>query len=559
LVWDEQLKGVAGMIVAAERQPEVRAAFMNPTDVLVNAWSELRKRIIQPTPFMVEDLPEDFVDRPEEFKQLIELLLDEEGASVAITAALRGAGGYGKTTLARAICHDHCVRQAYPDGIVWVTLGEIPGDLTGQVEDLIQRISGERPGFADITAAASHLREALKDRKLLIVIDDVWNQSHLNPFIQGGPQCARLITTRNSDTLPHHAKRVDVDAMQQSQAVELLGAGLLPKISLTPQFNRHSHSSIHLHVSLRKLVNRLGEWPLLLKLVNGALRDRVLNLNQSLPKALDYVNKALDKRGLTAFDARNPLDRKQAVKKTLAVSFEHLRESEFGRYAELAIFPEDVEIPLVTIEKLWNKTDGLDDLETEELCARLFNLSLLLRFDLSTGTIRLHDVIRTYLSEELSKETLEEIHCQLLDAYALQNWTNLPQDEPYLWEQLTYHLFEAGRVEELQKLLFDFNWMSNKLTGTDVNALIMDYNFSQNDKNLRGVQGALRLSAHILALDKRELAGQLVGRLLSSQMPEISQLAEQIKKLKSFPWLCPLTPSLKPSGGAIVPAIVQNT
>jgi hypothetical protein len=45
---------------------------------------------------------------------------------VAISAALRGAGGYGKTTLARALIHDVRVRGAFDDGILWITLGEKP-------------------------------------------------------------------------------------------------------------------------------------------------------------------------------------------------------------------------------------------------------------------------------------------------------------------------------------------------------------------------------------------------------------------------------------------------
>lgn len=60
-------------------------------------------------PFMAEDLPKDFVARPEEFEPIIRLLLDKEREQrnpVAITTALRGAGGFGKTTLARAVCHD---------------------------------------------------------------------------------------------------------------------------------------------------------------------------------------------------------------------------------------------------------------------------------------------------------------------------------------------------------------------------------------------------------------------------------------------------------------------
>ena len=164
---------------------------------------------IRRVPFMVGDLPEGFVQRPGEFERLLKLLCNERREEpIAITAALRGAGGYGKTTLAKALCHDERIQDAFDDGILWVTLGENPGNLTGRVEDLIVTLGDERPGFTTLDAAVNRLKELLADRDILLVIDDVWDRAHLNPFVQGGPRCARLITTRNLDTLSASALKV---------------------------------------------------------------------------------------------------------------------------------------------------------------------------------------------------------------------------------------------------------------------------------------------------------------------------------------------------------------
>ena len=57
---------------------------------------------------------------------------------------------------------------------------------------------------------------------MLIVIDDVWQAAHARPFLQGGRNCARLITTRNRDVLPPDVKPLDVDAMKAGEAIELL-------------------------------------------------------------------------------------------------------------------------------------------------------------------------------------------------------------------------------------------------------------------------------------------------------------------------------------------------
>ncbi|MCI0695865.1 NB-ARC domain-containing protein [candidate division KSB1 bacterium] len=490
-------------------------------------------------PFMVEDKPDDFVERPEEFNQLLALLLNPKREEpIAITAALRGAGGYGKTTLAKALCHDEAIQNAFDDGILWVTLGENPGDLTGRVEDLIYTLSDERPEFSSVQAAAARFAELLADRDILLVIDDVWNSAHLKPFLQGGSRCSRLITTRNSDTLPAKAKGIDLDAMRTDEATSLLGFNL-PESEV---------------LALQRLAQRLGEWPLLLKLVNATLRYHVYDLQQSFAAAIAYVNAALDECGLIAFDQDNATERHQAVAKTLEVSLQMLAEGERQHYFELAIFPEDVNIPLATLEKLWAAA-GYKPIHTEKLCEKLHKLSLLLHFDLSDRTIRLHDVMRQYLVQKIGAE-LPKLHAQFLYAYrsttSMQTWANLPADEPYLWRHLAYHLIKSGQPQTLHDLLWDYDWLHNKLAVSEINALLADYDFFPEDRELRLVQSALRLSANQLTRDRQQLPSHLLGRLLGQTSPDTQSLLAQATKKAKRPWLRPLTPSLTTPGGPLL-------
>ena len=60
-------------------------------------------------------------------RRLLRLVLDPRAQQpVAITTALHGAGGYGKTTLATALCHDERVIEAFDDGMLWTSLGQKP-------------------------------------------------------------------------------------------------------------------------------------------------------------------------------------------------------------------------------------------------------------------------------------------------------------------------------------------------------------------------------------------------------------------------------------------------
>jgi hypothetical protein len=484
---------------------------------------------------MAEPPPADFVPRPAEFARLKQLLLDTHGEPVAITAALRGAGGYGKTTLARALCADPDIQDAFHDGILWTTLGEQPGPLLGRLHDLIATLKGERPDFSTEEAAASQLAELIADRRILLVLDDLWQAAHARPFLRGGPHGARLITTRNSDTLPANAQEAKVDAMQGREAVALL-RGDLPAGE---------------DAALAALAARLGEWPLLLRLVHGGLRDRTVHAKAPLADAIAYEGRLLDKRGLTAFDARNPEARSDAVAKTIGLSLELLTADERARFAELAVFPEDIAVPIRTVELLWSYTAGLDDLDTESLLQRLAGLSLLLDLDLTTRTIRLHDVIRAWLRGEAGQH-LPDLDRTLVEAYRRQcptGWPKGPEDDGYYFQWFPTHLRFAD-TDAWRALLADYEWMEAKLRHASATSLILDYADVTN-RELRLIGDALRLSAHVIGRDSVQLAGQLVGRLRATVGPS-SALIQRALVPTHEPKLLPRWTTLTPPGGALL-------
>jgi hypothetical protein len=111
----------------------------------------------------------------------------------------------------------------------------------------------------------------------------------------------------------------------------------------------------------------------------------------------------LNKKGLTAFDKRDETQRANAVALTIGVSLDLLSEPERERFGELGIFPEDAEIPIGVVARLWAATGGLEDLESDDLLGRLFDLSLLLERDLEQRFFRLHDTVRHFLRDRAGK------------------------------------------------------------------------------------------------------------------------------------------------------------
>src|SRR5262249_32706846 len=154
-------------------------------------------------------------------------------------------------------------------------------------------------------------------------------------------------------------------------------------------------------------------------------------------------------------DTKTDSGRTRSVAATLGISLDLLTDEERRLYEQLAIFPEDTDVPLPALEKLW----GLDDFDTEAICRRLYALSLLLTLDLTRRVIRLHDVVRTFLQSG-QKATIGRLNSQFLDAYGLKTWADLPPQEPYLWDQLAYHLIQAGRGNELVNTVKDLRYLA---------------------------------------------------------------------------------------------------
>jgi hypothetical protein len=447
--------------------------------------------------------PPDFVQRPVEFDALKKKLLDAKGDAVAITAALRGAGGYGKTTLARKLAHDADIQDAYFDGILWIELGEKPENLLSIISDVITLLTGEPPGLQTINAAASALGEALGDRRILMVIDDAWCKRDLRPFLMGGLNTTRLITTRLDDILPDNAVRQPVDAMQEQEAQTLLASGL-PSEQITAQGRE-----------LASLAARLGKWALLLKLVNAFLRDRVAK-RQKLKGAIADVNRRLDIKGLVAFDAQDETERTMAVVRTIGVSLGLLDEARRSRFGELGIFPEDADVPIGIAERLWGETTGYDAVETEDCLTEFSNLSLLLVLDLDRRTFRLHDTIRQFLRLQAGEQRLLSQHKSLvraLDGIDETNSVDLSVRR-YYYTYLPLHLAAAGMRDRLEKLLTDAGWLIAKLASTEnPQTLVADYQQHGIGEVQNLIGRTLQLISGILARDSRQLVPQLLGRL----------------------------------------------
>ena len=143
-------------------------------------------------------------------------------------------------------------------------------------------------------------------------------------------------------------------------------------------------------------------------------------------------------------------------------------------------------------------------------------------------------------------------HKAIADFYLGHFHTKWQSCDAYGLRHLAWHLIQAGKTDELHQLLLTFDWLQAKLEATDLAALIADYDYLPEDKDLQLVQSAIRLSAHVLARDQRQLASQLTGRLLGIDDNDIQALLKQTAEKAPRPSLWPLRGHLTPPGGPLI-------
>ena len=153
----------------------------------------------RPRIFQAPPLPAHFVPRPEVTRALKARLLPAGPTEPGVLAlcALQGMGGIGKSTLAAALAHDPEVQDRFPDGVLWATLGQRP-ELMTRLSDWVLGLGDSDFKPLSVESTSGHLRTRLDQKAALLVVDDVWDPDHVQPFLVGGPSCRVLITTRRA-------------------------------------------------------------------------------------------------------------------------------------------------------------------------------------------------------------------------------------------------------------------------------------------------------------------------------------------------------------------------
>jgi NB-ARC domain len=167
-------------------------------DKITNIYQAAPERV---RPGSAPPVPNLFIGRDEGLHDLKQRLGIVPGGAAAgpmqVITAMRGWPGVGKTTMAAALANDDEVKKAFPGGVLWISLGEKPTLLSALATWGRALGTDELLKAPTLKEATAQLAALLQSRRMLLIVDDVWETEHAEPFRQArSATCALVFTTR---------------------------------------------------------------------------------------------------------------------------------------------------------------------------------------------------------------------------------------------------------------------------------------------------------------------------------------------------------------------------
>ncbi len=138
--------------------------------------------------------------------------------------------------------------------------------------------------------------------------------------------------------------------------------------------------------------------------------------------------------------------------------------------------------------------------------------------------------------------------------------------------ELPYHLAWGGRADHLADLILGYELLETILFGMgpqiaieDITLVlsppvIPDRNIPENQViSLTLIQGAIRLSSHILEKDLCQLTTHLWGRLQGYREPAIAQFLDLVSKIQIIPWARLTSRSFATPSGLLIQTLRGHT
>lgn len=314
-----------------------------------------------------------------------------------------GMGGLGKTTLAKKVYTDPSVEyHFYNRAWIYVSQQYSRKEIFLGILDSLSLITDEMYKMND-EKLAGELLSHLRSKRYLVVIDDVWTMEAWDDLKMAFPKTASgsriLLTTRNTEVAlhanpegpPHHLRFLTHEESWELLSKKVFRKGICP---------------LELEDIGLQIAKKCYGLPLAIVVVSGLLLKK--------EKTRDWWKKVAN--DVSSYVARDP---KQCMD-VLALSYKHLPDHLKVCFIYFGVFPEDFEIPVWKLLRLWTgegfiQQMGQECLEdtAEEYLEDLVDRNLVLvakkRANGRIKTCRIHDMLRDLSVKMGSEEKFLEV------------------------------------------------------------------------------------------------------------------------------------------------------
>ncbi|KAJ3695075.1 hypothetical protein LUZ60_000452 [Juncus effusus] len=301
-------------------------------------------------------ITESVIGREEERDSIVEwLTTGPSTGGVSLSAfTIYGVGGLGKTTLAQLICNDEKVKQFF-DTIIWVCVSD-QFDAAKIIAKILEVMSKESPKVSSLTSLQDIVKERLRSKKFLLILDDVWNDENRSqweklvaPLKFGHGKI--LVTTRMESVANMAAKVIEgkmghlkLDGLEEEKFFML--------------FKKHAFHGVNpdefgnLIPIGKQIAEKLGGCPLAAKIMGGVLSSSI---------EFEYWKKVLKE------DVPNFHEAKDGIMVVLRLSYCHLPTYLQLCFRYCSIFPKDYRFEKDELIKMWMGSGLIEPVYKEQI------------------------------------------------------------------------------------------------------------------------------------------------------------------------------------------------
>jgi hypothetical protein len=515
--WDE----TSLVAMLRDQHPELRERFIGPVEPeKVPFWN-------------VPNRNEYFTGREEILAELATRL--EDGRAAALTQAIVGLGGVGKSQTAIEYCHRH--RSAYETGVFWVDASSAEALVAHYAE--VAQARGLVGREVPVNDAAQALRSYLAaGAGWLMVLDNADEPDAIRHLLPPNTNGHVLVTSRASAPGIGRGKPIAVDVLPLNQATDLL----LDRGRRQPDER----------AAAQELAVALGQLPLALEQAGAYLNHQQVAIGDYLAsfrrRRLDLLERFGPEQG----------EYHATVATTWEISFQKVERESPAAAEALSVCgflaPDRIPVQLfVGTDELLGPALGALEIAEEPLALHERLIEPLTRYSLARydpedgGALSFHRLVQEVIrrraqAEGREPEVYEQAHrametCFPEDPQSPAAWSAaslwLPHvqslltiwkeqteeptwDPTSLWSRAAMYAKAAGRMVGARELIEEVPSVSRRVLGEEhPSTLISMNNLAETLRALGETSGARELHEEVLSVRRRVLGEEHPSTLIS--------------------------------------------